>query len=100
MIDILTKEFTGKGEFEGKCCYLTDNGKKCAVGCFIPDGHEGQNFEGTAADLMKKYHELKLPLSKYGLMAFQNVHDKMSSDLDKDTQLDILIDWIKTNVVD
>lgn len=28
----------------GACCYLTEDGRKCAVGLVLPDGHEAQRY--------------------------------------------------------
>ena len=47
---------TGGGE---SCLYLDpDTGRKCAIGCLIPDGHPGQGFLGDVLSLMDEYPDL------------------------------------------
>lgn len=58
------------------CEYLTDN-NRCAVGCFIPDGHEALYTRMRADKLLERYPELSkvMPFSPTNLIVFQNVHD-------------------------
>ena len=60
------------------CEYLTDSGNRCAVGCFIPDGHEALSYEGDASDLLHCYEDLAddMPLNIKQLQTLQNVHDR------------------------
>ena len=64
------------------CAYLTDEGLRCAVGCLIPDGHEGLHYDGTLVDLLMDYPDL---ISVFGikekndneqlLIRLQELHD-------------------------
>lgn len=37
--ETLKREFKGKAVEYGKCQYKTCDDKKCAIGCFLPDGY-------------------------------------------------------------
>ena len=75
----IDKNFTGRALNEqGKCAYLTKDGKKCAVGIFIPEGHEAQTFAKNVAHLLFKYTDLLdvLPLNTEMLFLLQKYHDQ------------------------
>lgn len=102
MIAQINKEFKGKAFNRKKdmCQYLTPNGKKCAVGCFIPaaDLEEkagAMNACGSVSGLLNTFPELakKLPLPKESLGYFQDLHDCSKSHTKAK-----LIKWIKENV--
>lgn len=40
------------------CRYLTEEGRKCAVGLCIPDGHEAQGVEAEFSRVVREYPEL------------------------------------------
>lgn len=40
------------------CQYLTIEGRKCAIGLCIPDGHPAQNYGGSFGGLVNKYPDL------------------------------------------
>jgi hypothetical protein len=40
------------------CRYLTSDGRKCAVGLCIPDGHPAQKFDKSLPHLLDKYPDL------------------------------------------
>lgn len=42
-----------------RCVYLTDDGRKCAVGHLIPDGHPGQRHLGTVYELLLDHRDLR-----------------------------------------
>jgi hypothetical protein len=42
----------------GSCSYLTPDGRKCAVGLTLPEGHECQSDSLRFADLVNGYPEL------------------------------------------
>lgn len=44
----------------GACKYLTPDGRKCAVGLCIPDGHPGQQCDGAVCDLQRRHPDLFL----------------------------------------
>lgn len=43
---------------QGYCRYLTADGKKCAVGLCIPDGHPAQHCEYTWDEMSERHPEL------------------------------------------
>lgn len=61
------------------CRYLTEDGRKCAVGIHIPDGHPAQHLQMTVADLEKVHPELAgiaWPIDGIALaVELQGVHD-------------------------
>lgn len=61
----------------GLCQYLTKDGKKCAVGLFIPDGHTAQNSEDRAIVILNQYPELskRMPLNEDQMNKWQKWHD-------------------------
>lgn len=67
---------------ENQCCYLTPDGKKCAVGLSLPDGHESQQSSKMFDALVEKFPELfdehiqRTP--RYRLREFQRkIHDNL-----------------------
>lgn len=61
----------------GQCQYLTEDGNKCAVGVFIPEGHESQNEIAMVKELLVNYPELTkhMPLNSKALQWMQAYHD-------------------------
>lgn len=67
----------------GTCKYLDEcTGNKCAVGLFIPDGHDAQNYHGDVEMLVTGYYKggpNELPALIYYnvdlLSRLQRVHD-------------------------
>lgn len=41
------------------CAYLNSKGQKCAIGIFIPDGHEAQLARKTVYNLLLEYPDLQ-----------------------------------------
>ena len=69
---------------KGACSYLTSDGRKCAVGLVIPDGHPAQVKPGTWNNWVHEYPDLfdasVLQMSKHSLFEFQrHLHDSMVS---------------------
>lgn len=92
---ILDENFTSQAMNEERfeCQYLTSDGRKCAIGCFIPDGHKGRYYEGNVADLLEDYPDLKEnmpPLNELGLSVFQNFHDAELTHIPEEDQKDAL----------
>jgi hypothetical protein len=61
-----------------QCLYLTADGNKCFIGCFIPEGHESQKDTGAVLSVMGRYPELipYMPIQEPdGLRKFQYAHD-------------------------
>lgn len=60
------------------CVYQTEDGNRCAIGCFIPDNHISLRTFGSLEKLLKEYPELQnfMPFNDLGaLKKFQNCHD-------------------------
>jgi len=76
---IIDERFTGRAVTDdGFCRYLTCDGKKCAIGIFMPDDHEGQKTEASVYTLFREYPDLmgRMPLtSVVNLRIFQTMHD-------------------------
>lgn len=88
---------TDSGDYP--CMYLDSNGGACAIGMFIPSGHEGQQHLGSVSSLLDHYRDLfkLMPFDSIDdLSLFQSVHDRC--DLG-DVNL-ALTEWIKYNVED
>jgi hypothetical protein len=67
-------------DHEGCCSYLTDDGRKCAVGLALPDGHEAQRSGSGFNTLTKRYPELFDVPSHADTDNFQRkLHDGISS---------------------
>jgi hypothetical protein len=86
--------------------YKTKDGKKCAVGLFIPEDHRNSsdffNCVDYSYELLRKFPELNtfMPLDSDALRIFQIKHDEI--DIIKNStvqaQTNILINWIESNV--
>jgi hypothetical protein len=98
VIKHIEKNFKGKAQTEdGFCIYKTEDGKKCAVGMFIPDGHSAANSITNVEGLLLDYPDLKkvMPFSERDLRIFQNVHDQCDNlDYDPRTDEEVLMDLI------
>jgi hypothetical protein len=74
----INKRFTGKAiGGNGVCKYLTDDGKMCGVGIFIPDGHSAQFNTFSINNTVESHKDLiaLLPLSEGALYQLQKYHD-------------------------
>ena len=89
-----------------QCQYKDENGNRCAIGCFIPDEHNGLGFQGGVGDLLKNYPDLKLymPLDDImGLESFQVAHDESYSYGQDKTKIGLpvyprIVEWLEENV--
>lgn len=62
------------------CSYLTRDGRKCAIGLLIPDGHIAQKFVGPVGALMESFPELFDADSRDGLENMQrDLHDFLTA---------------------
>lgn len=63
------------------CVYLGINGNRCAVGCFIPDGHPALQSDKGSSEIISEYPELEklMPFELGDLRKFQYVHDRANS---------------------
>lgn len=64
------------------CVYETEKGNRCAVGCFIPDGHSALSYIGGASQLLDEYPELAelMPMDTDDLVKLQSEHDSFKND--------------------
>lgn len=88
---------------DGTCKYLTRNGNRCAVGLFIPKGHEGAKLIGDVTVLLEAHSDLedKMPLSIDGLKKLQTIHDYCSEQYNGIKNInakEAMINWVKKNV--
>ena len=64
------------------CMYLTPEGRKCAIGILLPDGHDAQKARVSAAFLFDDYPDLKqfIPegMMVRDLLNIQQVHDHVA----------------------
>jgi len=89
--------YTNEDGWEDNCAYRMEDGRKCAVGMFIPDKDYRPAMEGMSASAIVNDYELydKMPFEGEDLNMFQEVHDKSKPQHAKRK----LIKWIKENVV-
>lgn len=94
---IINRDFKGKAAEHGQCKYLTEDGRKCVAGLFIPDGHEAQSYDGSVRELNQE-HGLQdhFPLSTIGMVEWQFYHDGLDDyELDTEAQKKRLIERYK-----
>lgn len=99
MIKHIELNFKGKAIENTQCLYKTSDGKKCAVGLFIPENHVGQKYIGSVSGLLKIYPDLKksMPTTTGKLKELQFIHDLGNSYFktdDKRTDEEVLCDLI------
>lgn len=86
------------------CVYLNDEGNKCAIGLFIPDGHPGQQLNDCATVLFRQFPDLKhlMPLPVRYMDTLQRVHDSVGlpNFIPGGNAKSTMIDWIVDNVED
>lgn len=86
-------------DFADNCSYKSF-GNKCAIGCFIPEGHVGQGFIGPARELLDSYPDLSdgMPFkSLEALSRFQRTHDTYPDESRRSLH-EILESWLRHNV--
>lgn len=103
-IQHIKDNFNGRSVGEdGICVYRTGDGKKCAVGLFIPDDVYSNDMEEiNAKDMVTEFNlESYMPLDSVTLEKLQNVHDNNWDERKKqmiegrDTSLDDMIKFIE-----
>ena len=102
VINKINKEFKGKAlGLDGKCTYLNNKGQKCAIGIFIPDGHNAQWAGYGLLQLVEEYPDLYEVLPDVDisiLREFQRVHDnELHAGMSLEEQKRILIDFVNDN---
>lgn len=102
MIDYIEANFKGKSiNSNGKTClYRGPEGRKCAIGLFIPDEKYFESMDTEdlrASDLIKLYPDLhdSMPLAGSALNQLQNAHDYSN----KSETLGNIIQWITNDVI-
>src|SRR5476651_1935246 len=87
---------------EGTCKFLTNNGNRCAVGLFIPKGHEGLRACGGVVDLLSKFEDLVevMPLKLTALQKLQMSHDDCAGKKKgkEANAKQAMINWVKKHV--
>ena len=88
ILETLEKNFKGKAISSvdsSTCAYLNEEGKKCAIGCFIPDGDGAQCYNGSVKLMLKDNTHLweYMPFNCIlKLQEFQSYHDNMLCESD------------------
>lgn len=77
---------------EALCAYRGDNGRKCAVGCLIPDSEYDPYIEGLGVGTIgKKYFPKSLMgIDRAFLAKMQSIHDTFNSKNDRAESLNEL----------
>ena len=101
VIKRIEEKFKGKALDKNRnlCLYKTEDGKKCAVGLFIADTDEANNFQGSVSTLINAYPHLKktMPFDLETLDVLQMAHDRGESECaynDHRTDEEVLMDLI------
>lgn len=100
IIDTINEKFTGQAVNDkfGTCQYLTEDGRKCAIGMFIPDGHPAQHKITDVISLLNEYPDLGryMPFDNLNtLNKFQDCHDScLDTEMSLEEQKQILIDFV------
>jgi len=90
----LKAEFKGKANNGSGCFYLTDDGRKCAIGCFLAKG-PWQKDQTTVSVLIETYPQVAkmLPMDLTSCYRLQEIHDKHSGNTE--AILDDMISYIE-----
>lgn len=98
--EIIDRQFKGKSVIEkgSQCMYKTEDGRKCFIGLFIPDGHEAQSLKGDVHALLHEYPDLLELMPSYDydtLDNLQRAHDELGSSMTLNQQKQCLKDKVK-----
>lgn len=79
VLELIETDFKGKAMEGSQCKYKTDDGRKCFIGLFLPEGHAAQKEEDmNVRSLLGKYPDLRnyMPSDDLDkLNTLQRVHD-------------------------
>src|ERR1700676_2089328 len=77
MLDHPSRQIRGDGTVSG-CMYKAGDGNRCAVGVFIPDGHDAENYPSYVNALLIAHPDLEqfMPLETNALRILQSIHDR------------------------
>lgn len=70
---LLTQMEKSRGELGDTCMYRGTNGRKCAIGCLIPDNEYHPSLEGAAVSSLKL--KCLQGLDRKMLSRLQSIHD-------------------------
>lgn len=82
ILEKIETDFKGQAIVDGVCRYLTGDGRKCAIGLFIPDYYDLLNCDLSIIQLLHNRPELKkyMPSDDISKLSdFQFVHDKCTN---------------------
>jgi hypothetical protein len=100
MIDLIRQHVpkVGPCAMGNSCVYQRSDGKRCAAGAFLPDGHPTLTAgEATIGTVMERWPKLDLPLNSDGMGQLQEAHDHASA---YEAMHPLLIAWIYTNTTE
>ena len=91
VVKFLVKQGGPALDSQGDCVYKTSDGKKCAIGCLIPDKVYSPVFEGKSIESLlgtfKAFESVKLTQfaleNEEFLVALQNTHDSLYARTDE-----------------
>lgn len=64
------------------CCYLTEDGRKCAVGLSLPQDHEAQTSRKTFSEIVSEYPTLfSSSIRKMRATSLDNIQAKLHDEL-------------------
>ncbi|MBC96432.1 MAG: hypothetical protein CME63_01675 [Halobacteriovoraceae bacterium] len=93
--EVLHEKFKGKSvnPDNNGCLYRNENGKRCVVGCFIPDDSPiFDNHNQDEAIVIEDWGLAnRMPLTMKGLQKWQEIHDTLDQSKSVNEQRDILI---------
>lgn len=75
-----------------ECQYITDDYNRCAIGCFIPDGHNAFDYNLPAHGLLCHFPDLKAYMPVDDIFTFQRLHDGATENVH-----DIISKYLKEN---
>lgn len=79
ILEVINRDFKGKAiDDKGNCEYLSKDGRKCAIGLFIPEGHDASSRGLDVKRLLLEYPDLMefMPSGDLETLdAFQRGHD-------------------------
>lgn len=117
VIEKIKKEFKGKAMYSlninaethafltcknDQCAYKTLDGKRCAIGLFLPEEHAALDFTGDVLMLLDKFPDLRvlMPFEESALLRFQGIHDSLSELLSVEEQTNILVKWVDSLILE
>lgn len=96
IVNHIKKNFKGKSKDSFMCMYRDSDGRKCAVGLFIPDDMYDESMEGHTFATLTRTTDIEeyMPLENTAMWDFQLIHDHSK----ENETLEKMLEWVKTNV--